>query len=103
MSMTETTEPVATPKKAPAKKRRARPIRRAAPPPAAKVSEMAGITPTDCPMACNATRCVISGQPVCAHPHKAGLQIAMQNEVTLRRFNEAKRTLGKAKLDLQNP
>jgi hypothetical protein len=103
MSMTESTAPVAPPKKAPAKKRRARPNKRAAPPPAAKVSEMAGITPTDCPMACNATRCVISGQPVCAHPHKAGLQIAMQNEITLRRFNEAKRTLGQAKLDLQNP
>lgn len=98
MSMTEpTTEQPA--KKAPAKKRHARPKRAA--PPAAKPSEMEGITVTDCPMACGSTKCVISGVNVCAHPHKAGLQVSVQNEDSLRRFNQAKRMLGQRKLDLQ--
>lgn len=63
-------------------------------------SMMEGITVTDCPLACNEKKCVISGREICAHPHKGGLQANLQNADSMRRFNEAKRMLGKQKLDL---
>lgn len=98
MTMTEQTP--APEKKAPAKKRRARANKKVAASPSPKASEMDGITVTDCPIACRAERCAISGRGICAHPHKGGLQAALQAPDTMRRYNEAKRILGKAKLDL---
>lgn len=74
MTMTET--PAATPK--PARKRTRRPARAAAPKPEA--GEFAGITASACPAACGATRCVISGLGVCAHPRKGGLQAGQMND-----------------------
>lgn len=94
MDTTEQTAP------APAKPKARRAAAKRAAVPAPKTSEMAGITAADCPMVCNAKRCVISGVGICAHPGKGGLQAALQNDVSLRKFNEAKRILGKAKLDL---
>lgn len=101
MSMTETPAAAAIPKAKP-KKRHARANKRPAPPPAAKPpSILAGLTITDCATGCFETgKCVISGS-VCAHPGKGGLQISLQTPETIQRFNEAKRAIGQAKLDLR--
>jgi hypothetical protein len=94
--MTDTTV-AETPKlKAPKKPRRKRAV--AAKP--APGSPFADITPRDCPTACKPDRCAISGCAICAHPHKGGLQATLQTPEAMRRLNEAKRVLGKAKLDL---
>ena len=96
MTITET--PAAPANKAPARKRAKA---KAKPPVAAKKpSLMDGITVRDCPIACNEKGCVISGKPICAHPHKGGLQARLQNPESMRRLNEAKHILGKQKLDL---
>lgn len=60
----------------------------------------AGISPANCPTACNAERCVISGRSICAHPYKGGLQAALQTPEAGRRLNEAKRVIGRRKLDV---
>lgn len=66
-----------------------------------KPSEYAGITPAECPTACNVDGCVISGKPYCAHPFKNGLQGADRNDPdALARFEAAKKILGKKKLVL---
>lgn len=99
MTMTETpaTEAPKKSRRKPAKKR-AR-ARVAAMPPAAS-GDYLGITPSDCPVACTAERCVISGVGICAHPYKGGLQARMQNPESLRRLGAAKRAIGKRKLEL---
>jgi hypothetical protein len=98
--MTTTETPIETPKKTkqkPAKKR----ARAAATPPAPKQdTAYAGISPANCPTACNATACVISGRGICAHPYKGGLQASLQTPDAVRRLNEAKRVIGKRKLDV---
>jgi hypothetical protein len=93
---TETPKPKSTRK--PAKKR----ARRQAKPPAAPKQDatFAGISPANCPAACNATACVISGRGICAHPYKGGLQASLQTPDAVRRLNEAKRVIGKRKLDV---
>lgn len=97
MSMTETTE-------APAVKKKVKRHARANKPPAAAPkppSILAGLTITDCATACYKDgKCAISGS-VCAHPGKGGLQVALQTPETIQRFNEAKRVIGQAKLDLR--
>lgn len=98
MTMTET--PVEAPKKPRPAKKKAKKRVVVAKPAAKPSSEFEGITPSDCPMACRADRCVISGRGICAHPHKGGLQANMQNPEAMRRYNGAKRALGKRKLDL---
>jgi len=53
-----------------------------------------GFNSVSCPIACNAERCVISGENVCSHPYKGGLQGKfMQDKNTLARFNEARMVL----------
>lgn len=100
MTMTEQTTETPKPKK-PRRERAARAKAPAALPAQARApSEMEGITVSDCPIACVATRCVISLRGICAHPGKGGLQAPLQTPKTLRRFGEAKRALGQAKLDL---
>lgn len=98
MSMTETPGAATAPKKTrkPAKKRGR--AKTAASP--AQDSAYRGITPADCPTGCNAERCVISGRGICAHPYKGGLQASMQSPDAIRRLNEAKRVIGKRKLDI---
>lgn len=100
--MTMTESPTAAPAPKPAKpKRKMQRVKRA--PAAVAVepgSKLAGITPRDCPMACTAKMCVISGRDICAHPMKGGLQANMQNDMSLRRSNEARNILGKQKIDL---
>lgn len=101
MSMTEPTIAAEIIPAAKKPKRASKPRRKAAAPAAApKQSVCAGITVSDCPTACTATKCVISGVGICSHPHKGGLQAGLQNPDNMRRLNEAKRIIGKAKLDL---
>lgn len=94
----------ATTETPPTKPKPARKARKAAAKPRAAApanSELDGITVSDCPIACVEKRCVISGVGQCAHPHKGGLQAALQNPASMRRFNESKRMLGKQKIDLR--
>jgi hypothetical protein len=98
--MTMIEEPVTAPAKPAAKRKPAKKRARAAPAPVKARGEMEGITRTDCALACTAAKCAISGVGICAHPFKGGLQANLQNPDTLRRYNAAKRAIGKAKLDL---
>lgn len=102
MTMTDTTDKPAPAPVKPKPKPQRKAQRRASPaqPPAQKASPMDGITPQDCPSACTSKHCVISMRDRCAHPFKGGIPAGMQNDLTMRRYSEAKRTLGKQKLDL---
>lgn len=96
-----TEAPKQAPARKPAKKRARKAVAQPKLPAAAKRdTTFDGITPADCPMACSAERCVISGRGICAHPHKGGLQAGLQNPDAMRRYNQAKRVLGKRKLDI---
>ena len=59
---------------------------------------LAGLTVKDCPKACTAEECVISGKPYCAHPRKGGLQMASQHSDTeaIDRLNKAQKKLAVA-------
>lgn len=98
MSMTET--PDTPPPKQPHKRANKRRKKRAAPAAATPkpAGEFAGLTPKECPAACNAERCVITGIGICGHPHKGVLQV--HTSAAIDRFNEAKKLLGKKKVDL---
>lgn len=91
MSMTET--PNDATKLRNAKKRAA--TAKPAPP-----SEMVGLTATTCAAACSATRCIISGVGICAHPYKGGLQSSLQSPDAVARLKAASRVIGKRKLEL---
>lgn len=96
----EAPRPAHKPAKKKAKKRAAPAVAaRPAPKPSA---DFEGITPADCPAACTADRCVISGRGICSHPFKGGLQAMLQNPDSLRRLSAAKRALGKRKLELRD-
>lgn len=86
---------------APKKKRRHRPARkRAAPAKPQPPDEFAGLSLTNCPAACRADHCVISCEPVCAHPRKGGLQGTKQyDQAAVARFTRAKNMLAKAEID----
>lgn len=72
-------------------------------PPKAGSTQLAGLTPTDCPAACNATACVFTDKPYCGHPYKGGPQAAdISRPEVLSRQSEAKRILGKRKVDLRH-
>lgn len=81
----------------PASKRRQTRTPRA---PEAKASPLAGLTALDCAAGCTPARCVISGVGCCAHPAKGGLQATLQNEKTLRMYNQAKTMIAGLKLKL---
>lgn len=59
---------------------------------------LTGLTVKDCPKACTAEECVISGRAYCAHPRKGGLQMASQyNDVeAIERLNKAQKKLAVA-------
>lgn len=85
----------------PAAKARPRQKRRAKPAAAPKAEGLyAGLTVANCASGCTAKACVISGIGICAHPAKGGLQALMQAPDTIRRFNEAKRVIGKRKFEV---
>jgi hypothetical protein len=89
MSMTE---PVTAPAK-PKKKRKAakRAVPKAAKSEAAAVA-FPGLTESACAAACSVNGCVISGNSVCGHPRKGGLQ--SYNAAALGRLQQAKKQLG---------
>lgn len=97
MNTPEISNDVQKPHKPSAKKR---PKKRVAATKSAPPPEMAGLDVATCATACSATRCVISGMGICAHPNKGGLQANMQSPEAARRLNEAKRVIGKRKLDV---
>lgn len=93
-----TTDPVIVPKRkyAARRKKRAAPAQRK---PAAP-SEFAGLTPAECPVACNASGCIISGKSYCGHPRKGGLQGEdISNPAALDRAARAKRALAHASIE----
>lgn len=72
------------------------------PPTKPPVNQFAGLTPENCPTACNAERCVFVEKPYCAHPYKGGPQNAdVSRPAVISRINEAKRILGKRKIDMR--
>jgi len=53
-----------------------------------------GMTVTECPKACNADGCVISGKGYCAHPRKGGLQPQDQGSIeAIDRLTKAQKKL----------
>jgi hypothetical protein len=59
------------------------------------MSDLSGITESDCARACSAQGCVITGPGgICGHPAKSGLQYADKNAAALARYAEACKTLG---------
>lgn len=94
---TEPAKPTRKPKKKKTKGTAAqKPAKVAAPVP----DFLAGITGLNCPHACKADRCVISGVAICAHPHKGGLQPQLQNPESLRNVNDAKEALAGRRLKI---
>jgi len=58
--------------------------------------ELDGITTLGCPVACHPERCVITGENVCGHPAKGGLQAKyLQMSPVLSRFNQARQELAR--------
>lgn len=103
--MTMTDQPAPPPAPKPKRKytqrkpRKPRPDATAAP---KLTTHLAGLTIADCPSACNAERCVISGRAYCGHPRKGGLQgVDMGNAEAIARLHQAQKTLGKRALDLR--
>jgi hypothetical protein len=43
-----------------------------------ELDDYEGITPKECPILCESSRCVITGEGICGHPHKGGLQSKYQ-------------------------
>lgn len=39
-----------------------------------ELDDYEGISPQECPILCEPSRCVITGENICGHPHKGGLQ-----------------------------
>ncbi len=99
----ETEKPARKPK--PAKKKRAKRAKVAAEPKVKRIlapsgSPLEGLTALDCASGCTATCCVISGVGICAHPAKGGLQAMLQNDKSLRMYNQAKQIIAGLKLKI---
>jgi hypothetical protein len=61
---------------------------------------LTGFTVKDCPKACSADGCVISGKNYCGHPRKGGLQAADQGDAeAIERVQKAQKKL--AAMDAQ--
>lgn len=87
----------------PARRKKARHARRAAPAPVKKVAmpdELAGLTATECPLECSTKGCIISGKPYCGHPRKGGLQgTDMLDPAAVDRLHRAKSALAHLAID----
>jgi hypothetical protein len=95
-NFTTTIEPTPAPKPKPKRTRlyrkRAAALSRAALP-----DEYAGVTGTDCPIACHAKRCVITHTGHCGHPRKGALFSEEQmNPAILKRWNAVRKILAMA-------
>ncbi len=65
--------------------------------------EFAGMTVTECCLACKPDSCVISGVGICAHPNKGGLQPTLARDPSrLERYGRAQKALAQQKLDLRS-
>lgn len=63
------------------------------------IDELEGITIKDCPILCTLERCTITQRPLCAHPHKGGVQSAfMMDADILERYRQARIRLAQQKL-----
>ncbi|MCK1652249.1 hypothetical protein IVA88_12480 [Bradyrhizobium sp. 149] len=58
------------------------------------MTDLSGISKTDCPSSCNGQGCTITGGGICAHPCKSGVQYADKKPETLARYAEACQILG---------
>ena len=65
-------------------------------------AELSGISMQNCSSFCNADKCVISGENICSHPGKGGLQNpGLKSPEVLKRYGEACQILGvKNKLEV---
>jgi len=55
---------------------------------------ISGLTVMECPLACEPTRCVITGDGVCGHPCKSGLHSKHKNDPdVLARYRVARRVV----------
>jgi hypothetical protein len=53
--------------------------------------EFLGLDRTECCIECQPSRCIITGDGVCGHPKKSGLQVTHKaNPETVKRFNQAR-------------
>ncbi len=68
--------------------------------PAPAGSPLVGLTALDCASGCKANCCAISGVGICAHPAKGGLQANLQNDKSLRMYNQAKQIIAGLKLKI---
>lgn len=81
---------------------RAARIANAAPIAQKPAAQFAGLTVDSCPTACNAQGCIFVEKPYCAHPYKGGPQgTDISRPSVIARINEAKRIIGKRKLDVR--
>lgn len=66
-------------------------------------TDLAGLTPMECPYACNPTSgCVITGS-ICGHPFKGGLQGALQAKPeVVARFQKARAMLHNKKIGVND-
>lgn len=80
------------------RKKPVRKVKKAAPPVVAESGIYDGLTVQDCPKACNADGCVISGKSYCAHPRKGGLHMTdlANNRPAIERLKEAQKILATA-------
>jgi len=97
-------EKPARPARKPMKKKARRKVR-AAPAalkrtPAPAGSPLAGLTALDCASGCKVGCCAISGVGICAHPAKGGLQASLQNDKSMRMYNQAKQIIAGLKLKI---
>lgn len=66
--------------------------------------ELNGITTLGCPVACHPERCVITGENVCGHPTKGGLQAKyLEMSPVLGRFNQARQELARLDAEKKKP
>lgn len=97
----EAEKPARKPKKPakakPAKAKKAPAVKRVPAPPG---SPLVGLTALDCASGCKATCCAISGVGICAHPAKGGLQPSLQNDKSMRLYNQAKQIIAGLKLKI---
>lgn len=62
-------------------------------------AELHGITQRECPIGCTAERCVITGEPICGHPCKGGIQpIHKLDQAIVERHNRARSHLAHVEL-----
>jgi len=58
-----------------------------------------GISQQECPILCEANRCVITHENICGHPHKGGLQAKyMADPACVERYRQARIRLAQQRI-----